>query len=209
MAFRPAWTLRRGRVVCREFEFTWNGGFAVSQKRKNITGLHQAILDDTGEKALEISTKGTEPLGNELSAFNLTLGGRYIENIFQAAKQYENGGPYLDLLDAAPKDAKRDPRHTSSGRLVAFNRDGELWSLEPRTAFYDHIYVTAVCEKFGTGLDLSQYQWFTDIEFNPKRSVNCQARAAAIYKLLQETDGFDVLTDRDKWLEFHRKLVLA
>ena len=69
--------------------------------------------------------------------------------------------------------------------------------------------MTAVCEKFGTGLDLSQYQWFTDIEFNPKRSVNCQARAAAIYKLLQETDGFDVLTDRDKWLEFHRKLVLA
>ena len=169
--------------------------------------MHQAILDTKGERALEISTKGMEEPGNSLSAFNLTLGGKYIENIFQAAKQYENDGPYLDLLDAEPKDAKRDPRHTSSGKLVAFVRDGDVWPLEPKTAFYDYIYVTAVCEKYGTQLDLSQYHWYTDIEFNPKRSINCQARSVAIYRLIQNMEGFDILAGKEKWLQFHRELV--
>ena len=209
MANRPAWTIRNGKVLCEEFEFQWNGGFAVTQKQKNIKALHQAILDTTGGRALEISTKGLEEPGNSLSAFNLTLGSKYIENIFQAAKQYENGGPYLDLLDAGPKDAKRDPRHSSSGNLVAFVRDGDVWPLEPKTAFYDYIYVTAVCEKYGTQLDLSQYHWYTDIEFNPKRSSNCQARSAAIYKLIQSMDGFEVLASKEKWLRFHREVVVG
>ena len=208
MAIRPAWTIKDGKVIREDFEFAWNGGFAITQKQKNIKALHQAILDTKGERALEISTKGMEEPGNSLSAFNLTLGGKYIENIFQAAKQYENGGPYLDLLDAEPEDAKRDPRHTSSGKLVAFVRDGDVWPLEPKTAFYDYIYVTAVCEKYGTQLDLSQYHWYTDIEFNPKRSINCQARSAAIYKLIQSMNGFEVMSGKENWLRFHSTYVV-
>ena len=209
MAIRPAWTIKDGKVIREDFEFAWNGGFAVTQKQKNIKALHQAILDTKGERALEISTKGMEEPGNSLSAFNLTLGGKYIENIFQAAKQYENGGPYLDLLDAGPKDAKRDPRHSSSGKLLAFVRDGDVWPLEPKTAFYDYIYVTAVYEQYGSGLDLTSWQWFTDIEFNPKKSVNCQARSAAIYQLIQSAYGFEVLSSKEKWLGFHTECVVS
>ena len=203
MANRPAWTIENGNVICREFDFAWNGGFAVSQKRRNINALHQSIADATGQTALEISSKGEVELGNRLSAFNMQTNGVFIENVFQASKRYENGGPYLDLLNVAPKDAKRDERHKTSGRLLAFVRNGEDWPLEPRTAFYDYIYVLAVIENFGYELDINEYNWFTDIEFNPGKSINCQARAVAIYKLIQEQTTFEVLRDRSAWIEFH------
>ncbi len=203
MAKRPAWTIENGKVISREFDFAWNGGFAVSQKRKNINALHQSIADATGQTALEISSKGEVELGNQLSAFNMKTNGVFIENIFQASKRYENGGPYLDLLDVAPKDAKRDERHKTSGKLVAFVRNGEDWPLEPKTAFYDCIYVLAVIENFGCELDINEYNWFTDIEFNPGKSINCQARAVAIYKLIQEKAAFNVLNDRSAWINFH------
>ncbi len=209
MATRPAWTIKNGKIIREDFAFEWHGGFAVVQKQKNIQGLHQAIMDKTGQRALEISSKSTADLGRSLSAFNLTLSGKPIESIFQAAKQYESGGPYDDLLEARPRDAKRDPRHTSSGKLTAFVRNGEVWPLEPKTAFYDAIYLTAVYEKYGSELNLSPYQWFTDIEFNPKKSINCQARAAAIYRLLQSAHGFEVLSSKEKWLAFHREYVVG
>ena len=141
MAKRPAWTIENGKIISKDFEFAWNGGFAISQKRKNINALHQAIEDATGQTALEISSKGEVELGNQLSAFKMKTTGVFIENVFQASKRYENGGPYLDLLDVAPKDAKRDERHKISGKLVAFVRNGEDWPLEPKTVFYDYIYV--------------------------------------------------------------------
>ena len=203
MAKRPAWTIENGNVICKEFDFAWNGGFAVSQKRKNINALHQSIAEATGQTALEISSKGEVELGNKLSAFKMKTTGVFIENVFQASKRYENGGPYLDLLDVAPKDAKRDERHKTSGRLLAFVRNDEDWPLEPKTVFYDYIYVLAVIENFGCELDINEYNWFTDIEFNPGKSINCQARAVAIYKLIQEKAAFNVLNDRSAWINFH------
>ena len=203
MAKRPAWTIENGKIISKDFEFAWNGGFAISQKRKNINALHQSIADATGQTALEISSKGEVELGNQLSAFKMKTTGVFIENVFQASKRYENGGPYLDLLDVAPKDAKRDERHKISGKLVAFVRNGEDWPLEPKTVFYDYIYVLAVIENFGCELDINEYNWFTDIEFNPGKSINCQARAVAIYKLIQEKAAFNVLNDRSAWINFH------
>ena len=207
MAIRPAWTVKDGKVISKVFEFEWSGGFAITQKQKNIRGLHEAIGNSTGQRSLEVSSKSTLELGNTLSAFHLTLSGRQLENVFQASKKYELGGPYTDLLEVAPKNAKRDDRHHTSGKLTAFMLNDDTWPLEPKTAFYDYLYVTAVYEAFGAGLDLSPYQWFTDIEFNPKKSINCQARSAAIYQLLQRINGFEALTGKDKWMEFHRMCV--
>lgn len=139
MATRPAWTVKDGVVIRADFSFAWNGGFAITQKQKNISALHQAIKDGTGENALEISSKGTALIGREMSAFSLKRSGIYLENIFQASKKYENGGPYLDLLHVLPKEAKRDDRHKSSGPLAAFVWNQEIWPLMPKTAFYDYL----------------------------------------------------------------------
>lgn len=52
--------------------FTWNGGFAVSQKQKNIVALHAAYHKRFPKSIiLEISSKSLQEVGIKLSAFNL------------------------------------------------------------------------------------------------------------------------------------------
>lgn len=209
MAKRPAWSVVNGLVVKRDYEFIWNPGFAVSQKKKNIINLHAAIKEQDGGKALEISSKSDLELGNKLSAFHLKLNDIFLENQFQAAKQYEQAGPFIDLLSVHPKDAKRDERHKTSGKLIAFLFEGEKWELIPKTAFYDYLYLRAVFESVSREelKKLFDFDWFTDIEFNPQKSINCQARSAAILKLLISEKQEDVLKDQKTFLAFHIKSV--
>lgn len=207
MANRPAWTLtQQGVVIRRDVTFQWSAGFALTQKQKNIRALHEAIQMKSEGKALEVSTKSEDPFGRSLSAFQLKLKGRYLENVFQSSKVYEEGGPYLDLLDADPRAAKQDERHQKSGKLTAFCYQGETWALQPKTAFYDYIYVLAAREELGEAAleQLRGYQWFTDIEFNPKKSINCQARSAALLKGIVEGKRWDVLSGIRVWLSFHK-----
>ena len=207
MAKRPAWTIIENRVAERSFEFIWNGGFAVSQKRKNISALHNSIYAACRQKALEISTKSEEPLGAELSAFHLKLNDIYLECIFQGSKKFENGGPFRDLYFVDPKSAKRDERLRNSGKLVSFIYEATEWGLIPKTAFYDCIYIKALIQTKGTEIDLAEYDWFTDIEFNPEKSINCQARALTLYKLMQREHAFAYLDDAGKWMQYHMQKV--
>ncbi len=174
-------------------EYKYYSGFAISQKQKSIASLHQTIIGKYPNKnILEISTKSPNPLGVKLSAFNLLFFHRElgeeknIENIFQSSKVFENGGPYRDLLQVHPRDAKRDQRLRESGNLTSFNLYGENWPLEPKTAFYDWIYISALKDNMALAEELLKYDVFTDIEFNHKKSINCQARAAAIFVALRK-----------------------
>ena len=213
MASRPAWSYRedKNRVVQAIFEFQWNSGLSVSQKKKNVAALHQVIRADRKETALEISTRSDVDLGVRLSAFNLKLEGVPLENIFQSSKVFRNGGPYTDLLDVSPKDAKRDERLRSSGELTGFRWQGQDWPLLPRTAFYDYIYCNAVRAALTEEnvSALQQYTWYTDIEFNPKKSLNTQARSVAIYRAIIANDQFEVLEDPQTWWDFHRRVVFG
>lgn len=210
MAKRPAWTINNNLIIKQDFEFEWNGGFAISQKQKNILNLHLAISKNSNDKVLEISTKSTVDLGMKLSAFNLKLNGYFLENIFQSSKKYINAGPYKDLLLVEPKDAKCDERHKNSGDLIAFCYDNIIWDLLPKTAFYDYIYIKSVLQTFDLNYldELITYNWFTDIEFNPQKSINCQARAAAILKYVYINDNFNVLNNKEEWISFHKKYVV-
>ena len=171
------------------FSFTWHPGFAVSQKKKNIIALHEAAAQEGLTPLLEISTKSEEELGRRLSAFNLKIQVAAqkqipLECAFQGGKVFRDGGPYLDLYDAHPKAAKRDDRLRNSGPLKAFTFQGETFPLEPKTLFYDYIYTKSVATLQIDPAELTKYKGFTDIEFNPKRSINCQARAIATYVAL-------------------------
>jgi len=179
-------------------EFAWFGGFALSQKQKCIASFHEAIRRAFPDvRVLEISTKSAEALGASLSAFNLKLAGAdgreyFLENVFQSSKVFESGGPYRDLLDVSPKDAKRDERLRTSGRLLRFDYGGKTWPLEPKTMFYDWLYLSAVRRRPELARGLLAYDAFTDIEFHPEKSVNCQARAAAIHVALARTGRSDI-----------------
>lgn len=210
MAKRPAFFVHKGKVVSELYSFEWYPGFAVSQKQKSIESLHNAIIKaDVNAKPLEISTKGLETIGVKLSAFNLRIENHALENVFQSAKVFENGGPYLDLLDVTPKEAKRDERLRNSGRLKAFRYRNEDFPLIPQTVFYDFIYVTAV-KKSLTADEINtilSYNYFTDIEFNPAKSINTQAKAAAILKLMAAEYGYLPSFTKEEFIQYHREHV--
>ena len=168
-----------------EIEFEYFSGFAISQKQKSIKSLHASFENVFPEKIiLEISTKSTENLGSSLSAFNLEInhGGEKInlECAFQGSKVFEKGGPFFDIYNMQPWEAKKDMRLKESGDLVKFVFGGEIFCCEPKDLFYNWIYINALIGISGKIDQISKYEAFTDIEFNPKKSINCQAKAAAI-----------------------------
>ncbi len=205
MAKRPAWKIDNNGILIQElYEFSFNAGFAVTQKKKNIKALHESI----GKKTLEVSTKSDDELGIKLSAFNLKLDNIAFECIFQSSKVFENGGPYLDLLQVTPKEAKRDERLKSSGKLISFKNKNEEFPLEPKTFFYDYMYIKAVKESL-SDKDIQRildYEYFTDIEFNPNKSINCQAKSVAIIKAMLMRFGTIPDLTKEEYLEFYKNI---
>jgi hypothetical protein len=191
-------------------QFEWFPGMAVSQSQKSIDSLHKEAKKHLGvDRVLEISSKSKDELGVALSAFNLMIktvkyGCEFsVECAFQASKVFERGGPYIDLLEAKSIDAKRDPRLKESGRLVKFRFFGKDWGLLPRTAFYDWLYINALHKQETLASQMLEYKAFSDIVFNPEKSINCQAYAAALYVSLNERGRLtdELLKDRDCYLE--------
>ncbi|NHZ40132.1 DarT1-associated NADAR antitoxin family protein [Massilia aquatica] len=210
MATRPIFTPSLSGnllVQTHHIDFQWFPGISKSQAQKSITSLHAAAGSQLGvDKVLEVSSKSANDLGVQLSAFNLmmTKHGREfsLECAFQSSKVFEQGGPFIDLLDATSIDAKRDPRLDQHGRLTKFSFFGEDWELEPRTAFYDWLYVNALHKHPELAKEVLTYAAFSDIAFNPKRSVNCQAYAAALYVSLHERGllNDDMLMNQSQYL---------
>ena len=209
MATRPVFVVVNKSPYYSVFnaEFAWAGGFATSQKQKNIASIHRLFTEAfPGKTALEISSKSTEEWGIGASAFFLkkfvpSLGRSVpVENVYQSGKVFSNGGPYKDLLEVQPIDAKRDERLKSSGQLISFQFEGESFPLIPKTAFYDFIYINALIENPDIAEKLEEYDGFTDIAFNPEKSLNCQARAAAIYVSLCRTGQIDKARDFNSFI---------
>jgi hypothetical protein len=192
MAERPIFIpVESGERLVSERSVTvkWNSGFAPIQKEKNVTNLHEAAAALGYSPILEVSTKSPVMHGRRLSAFSLRVssssdGEMPLENAFQGSKVFALGGPFTDLYHVEPREAKRDERLRTSGQLTGFFFDDSRWSIEPKTAFYDWLYVSFLTKWREWATKLSRYAAFTDIEFNPKRSLNCQARSIALFVAL-------------------------
>ena len=211
MAKRPIFTPNFSGypyVETVDIEFKWYPGFARSQLQKTIVSLHEAAEKWGITPILEISGKSASRLGVSLSAFNLPLmmpNGQKIsvECAYQGSKVFENGGPCYDLYSVSSWAAKTDERLRNSGQLVAFNFCGEDFPIEPKTAFYNWLYLTALCQKKRVLLsELEPFQGFSDIVFIPNRSLNCQAHAAALFVSLSKNGLIDeqIFRDRDYYL---------
>ena len=194
LAKRPVFLIKDTQPFYAEefIDFKFYSGFAEVQKKKSIISLHDTFLERyPNRKVLEISSKSENSLGVQLSAFNLiiqtkTEGDFSVESAFQSSKVFENGGPYKDMLKMTSKEAKKDSRLKSSGRLVCFEYFGRRFNLNPTTYFYNWLYINALSLHEVLGDKLLEFDSFTDIEFNPDKSINCQARAAAIYVSLRK-----------------------
>lgn len=187
MASRPVFVAAgKPEHLVREIpiSFSWNPGFAPVQKKKNVAAMHEAARSEGLSPILEVSTKSDEAIGQRLSAFNLKVetpaGKISIESAYQGSKVFDRGGPYRDIYGMDSRSAKKDPRLKESGALKGFDFFGQKWPLIPKTAFYDWLYISALEPHEEFLHRLFVYQGFTDIEFNPERSINCQARTCAL-----------------------------
>ena len=252
MASRPAYFPKVDAigVETRLFDFEWHPGFAPSQKKKNVEGLHAAIgACNPGSKPLEISSKSLLPEGIALSAFNLKLpiGGVpcSVESVFQASKVFvclakdeleapiqlsfemhealgNCTGPFPELYPRDSREVRRIVRERSDDctvfirimdyvdekpachRLSSFKLDGIRWPLEPKTAFYDWLYLKALVANPELAAAVKRFDCFTDIEFNPKKSLNCQARSAALYRSLVHAGKLEeALSSQEAFLRIH------
>lgn len=209
MAIRPVFSISlNNKIFIREdVNFEWFSGFSITQKRRSINSLHQNfLLKHPEKKILEISSKSEIELGVKLSAFNLMLHRRgksfSVETAFQSGKIFEHGGPYLDLLDKSSIVAKKDERLKNSGKIKGFIFDDERFPIIPKTYFYNWLYINALSENIELAEQIMAYDSFTDIVFNPLKSINCQAMSAAIFVSLKKQNLLnEILSDNIKFLK--------
>ncbi len=197
MANRPVYVPKKNSelpsVNINDVDFKWFPGMSKSQKQKSILSLHKASRNLDIWPILEISSKSEIELGVKLSSFNLLINTKKqkksfsVETAFQSSKVFEKGGPYTDLLEGTSRQAKKDIRLKESGNLIKFVFFNEEFPLMPRTYFYDWIYINALHQNKDISDEIMKYQGFTDIEFNPNKSINCQAYSAALYASLRNT----------------------
>lgn len=203
-------------VRMEEVDFTWYAGMAMSRRQMSMRSLTEAAKVSYPEsRFLEVSRMSDEDLGKSLSAFNLKLPyphrstGVTLECAFQASKVFERGGPYLDLLDVEPAEAKRDQRLKTSGRLKGFRFLNCDWPQDPPTAFYDWIYINALHRQRHLASEVIKYDIFTDIAFNPAKSINCQASAVALYvALIRRAELHKALSSSENFLSIEKRALL-
>ena len=190
-------------------EFKFYNGFSLKQKQLSIKSLHDAFNEVyPDKKILEISSKSDNDLGVKVSAFNLQFCHKdsdkilSVESAFQSSKVFEKYGSCFDLLEKTSRDAKKDSRLKAGDNLLGFIFLNEDFPLEPKTYFYDWLYINALNLNPDLAEEILSYDAFTDIEFNPKKSVNCQAAAAAIFVGLSRADLLSAaLIHKESFLE--------
>lgn len=160
-------------------------GSSIQQKQRSIASLHASyVAMFPSSRVLEVSSKSARDLGVQLSAFNVMIahpgrGSYSVECAFQASKVFAHGGPFVDLFDVSSRAAKIDRRLRDSGKLVGFKYFADEFPLEPKTYFYDWLYASALCRDDKLVEQVMMFDAFADIEHNPERSINCQARTVA------------------------------
>lgn len=214
MATRPVFfvtTPEQGWVRVETVSFQWFPGMSLAQKRRSIAAMQAAAqAGANGRALLEISTKSPDGTGRALSGFDLCLeiGGRRmpVESVFQGSKLCRAGAghsdPCQDLYTQDAVTAKRDPR-LAACRVTGFRLFDEDWPLDPwppetgredalpPSAFYDFLYFRALLQQPGLAASAGSYGGFTDLEFTPGRSDNCQAFSAALFVALASASGAD------------------
>jgi hypothetical protein len=193
MAQRPVFRPRRDALGVSELpvDFRWHAGLSASQKRKSVQSLHAAARDSHDVKVLEVSSKSTEEVGTVFSAFRLqfprTSDGRWVtvESAYQAAKVFEGYGPFPEAESMEPREARRFVGRHRERPLWGFEFEGRHYPLTEGLGFYHLLYRRAILRGRPSAQErfteiVETYDAFTDIEFNPKTAVNCQARCLAL-----------------------------
>ena len=176
--------------------FDYVKGMAFSQKIKCAASLQNAIkAKHPGCKSIEISSKSSIELGRSLSAFNLKLDKYFVESVFQSSKVFDGIGQFEFLKGSSPLEAKKYVRENGNNRLIFFKYNGVDYPLNP-------------LNKSKSKDEILEYDVFSDIEFNDKKSIKCQARAVAIYVSIRRNGKCDYyLSAFEKFKELYKESI--
>ena len=162
---------------------------SYSQKCKRRDALHNAIANTKlydMDKVLEISTKSDKKLGINLSALNLTIpfasNDYTVEKVYQVSKVIENG------------------------KVKEFKLKNTVFEKNPYSMYYDYIYVLELYFHKEYWEELAKYEIFTDIEFNPNKQLNTQARAAALWNTLYKNNMTSIVEDQEKFKGYYKSI---
>jgi hypothetical protein len=175
-------------------QFEWSMGMARAQKQKSLAAFHAEAKGKGYPKVLEISTYSSQPLGVQLSAFNLFFNSKNssgtIEELYQKSKVLNKNA---DLIYEGDKKTKGE-------KPVSFLFENHIWPLNPQTCFYDWLYINALYQNPELGKRLFEFDAFTDIAYNPKKSLSTQARSAALYIALTKLNKIEEIKKPDNFM---------
>jgi len=195
MAIRSVCYIRDNNLVREDFDIKWVSGLSLPQKQKNIETLHHAISERFSvelDRILEVSTKSKTEIGRLLSSFSLKLKinnfDYAFESVYQSSKVFQDGLfdtlQYEEWLILDGYEAKKRSQKIKLP-LAEFRYNQRSFPLEPKTMFFDWLYISCI-EQYNLSFLIKQYDYFTDIEFNPEKMVSTQANALCKYKWLVE-----------------------
>lgn len=171
----------------------------IKGQKMNLLTQHQQKVFDEIISAIEIKS-------------STILRSTNIEDyLFSLKGAAGTGKTYLTTEIVKYFKSKKDGRLKKSGNIIGFELEGVFWENEPQTAFYDYLYIKTLYTNYRDIIEeLTQYDTFTDIEFNPRKSINCQARTCAVLVSLVRLDMLEeVIKSKDKFIEivYKKKLV--
>lgn len=193
MAIRPIYistSIPESPFLKKDVTFEWIKGMAYSQKCKRRDSMHKAISNmqiyDIN-RVLEISTKSDKEIGVNLSALKLTIplsSGREetVEKIYQSSKVFEDN------------------------KIKEFRFNKTVFEKDPYSMYYDYLYIISLYFHKEYWDELDKYDAFTDIEFNPNKQLNTQARAAAIWTTLYRNNMTNIVENRVKFKEYYKSI---
>lgn len=191
MAIRPIYISTmdlENPFIKKDVEFTWIKGNTYKQKCLRRDSLKDGISKNYDiNKWLEISTKSDKDIGKKLSALNLKL--KTLNKEFTV------------------EDAYQKAKIIKDGEITGFKFGSTYFDANPYGMYYDYIYMLALYQNKDLYEQIKDYRIFTDIEFNPNRSLNTQARAVAIFNTLYNNEYLEILEYRKDFKRYYRKYV--
>lgn len=177
-----------------DLQFEWFMGMARTQKQKSLAAFHAEAEEKGYSKVLEISTYSLQPLGVQLSAFNLFFNSEAssgtVEDLYQKSKVLSGN---VDQTHERDKNAKGE-------KPVSFLFENYNWPLNPRTCFYDWLYINALHQNSNLVRQIFEFDAFTDIAYNPKKSLSTQARSVALYVALSKLNKIEKIKTPDSFI---------
>lgn len=223
--------------------FRWQSGWNRQAKQMSAHNLHQGFLNKHPQaKLLEISSVGKNKIGVQTSAMHLNVytsnpakhglrtstvnsngkpyGKFKVENVFQAGKVFQGQTPEQHqqstqrILNMNPVQAKHTTKAMNSrSQLKGFKMFGHQFPLQPKTDYYDYVYMHGLAQHPKLGKQIASHNAFSDFFAVPGKTINTQSKSCTLFTSLVKKHGWNgmkkVLNNKKLFTQAEQKADLS